>query len=176
MQKEFVADSPRVEHTETLEDTSAPDTEDSIDNEMAPSSNKKVKITDSHPNESTESAVENVSVLNTSQNMEIESHLGQTSECLPEQSDSTTNEERCMQELSEPLTSYSMNLASLASHVVKQNADTPMEKLDTLEETDTNPNSNSEMTVAGQAHLSTENEREEEELLQCFQDITKDDN
>ena len=99
LQKEFVADSPCIEHTETLEDTSPPDIEDSIDNEMAPSSNKRVKITNSHPNESAESAVENVSVLNTSQNMEIESHLEETSECLPKESDSTTKEERCMQRL-----------------------------------------------------------------------------
>ena len=176
VQKEFVADSPRIEHTETLEETSPPDIEDSIDTEMAPSSNKRVKIINSHPNESTESAVESVSVLNTSQNMEIESHLEQSSECLPKESDSTTKEERCMQDLSEPLPSSSMDLASSASHVVTQNKDTQVEKLDTLEETNTNLKSNSEMTVADQAHLSTENEREEEELLQCFQDITKDDN
>ena len=176
LQKEFVADSPRVEHTEPLEGTSPPDTEYSIDNEMAPSSNKRVKITNSHPNESTESTLENVNVLNTSQHMEIESHLGQTNDCLPEESDSATKEERCTQELSEPLTSSSANPASSASHVVEQNVDTQVEKLDTLDETNTNPKSDSEIAVADQANLSTENEREEEELLQCFQDITKDDN
>ncbi|XP_076247122.1 proline-, glutamic acid- and leucine-rich protein 1 [Calliopsis andreniformis] len=201
IQKEFVADGSQAEHSETIEDTSVFDTENVIDEEdAAPSSNKKLKVTNSNPDESIIDSIENTSqnidtesqlertnnnVLETDKTPEVEMTVSIENKNIVENEEVTQITDKLLDEATPVLatddTSKTMNNTVEAPssppllHVNQENEDSQVEKMDVSEETKQNPENNSEVVKADQKSSSTQNEKEEEEdMLHLFQDIPKD--
>lgn len=161
--------------------------------DTAPSSNKKLKTTNSDADKSIENTIKDTSAAtNTSQNIEIESHLEQAESVLGTEKivqthdkDTIVNEgpaqtvDKSPDEVTPVLvaedTSESINntiQSSSSPPRVQENENIQIEKMDTSEETDQSPENNSEMSRDREALPA--GEEEDEDILLSFQDIPKD--
>lgn len=192
IQTEFVVDSQRVDNTETFEDGSLLNVENTID-DTAPTSSKRLKVTDPHFDESIESIVNITDVLNTEQNTETMLHLEErnedtanTSESIIEKETSVMVQDKDILEnegLAQPSDMVLNDTTEIVNnetqspsspHFIKESESILIETTNTLEENCPNLEKDCHVSKADQEHLPIENAEEKvEEILQLFQDVPK---
>ncbi|XP_012138499.1 proline-, glutamic acid- and leucine-rich protein 1 [Megachile rotundata] len=177
IEKEFIADPPVQEHNETIETDTVNTAEDT-----EPSSNKKLKVIDSHVEQIDESVVKNVTedevqVEETNENsLEKLNSLTETEMTVEEQEPSIAESETCdkLNDVSPVNDTNETEETVPPVQVTEENESNNTEVMDTTEEPDHNLEV-AEVSKASEEHLPQEKEKEEEEILQLFQDVPKDD-
>ncbi|XP_034189817.2 proline-, glutamic acid- and leucine-rich protein 1 [Osmia lignaria lignaria] len=182
-EKEFIADQPVQDQDETTEND---DTVDTVEEDMIPSSNKKLKVTNlrvdeiekSIANNTTEETNENIleksnSLIEEEMTVEVQDTTIVESEKLPITCDKPLNKVDSI-----PVVIDKPEIKESVSSVQKimENEGISNEDMNTIEETNHNLETPSELTEANKEDLSSDKENEEEMLLQLFQDVPKDNN
>ncbi|KZC05222.1 Proline-, glutamic acid- and leucine-rich protein 1 [Dufourea novaeangliae] len=189
IQKEFVADNQSTEHTETVDDVCSLDAENIIVEDTMSSSNTKNKAINFHPEENiidedtAPSSIE-LQVEQTYQNLLRVSSNPSEKEILlrarensmetvgPKQiTDKSLNEAEVV--LVAKHSSESVDIETQSTLLVNP-AKENEEIIDTSKDVYQNLRNDSNTTEADPKYSSAENENEEEEILQLFQDVPKD--
>ncbi|KOC63926.1 Proline-, glutamic acid- and leucine-rich protein 1 [Habropoda laboriosa] len=198
IEKEFVADGQSVqERMEATEDVSPVNVETAIDENTEPLPNKRLKVIHSNCNKIDELTTKNITenescIKQTNQDVLkiqdntlkqqvdviVQNNNIVESEQVTEICDKSSNESSSasvainVSETPESTSQY-QNQSISTSEV---NEGTPVESMDTTQVADNNFEIVSKVPEENQICLSSEKEKKEEEILQLFQDIPKDNN
>lgn len=175
IEKEFIADQAVQDQDETIEKDNVNDVEEDI----VPSSNKKLKVTNSCVDENDKSIANDITE-ETNENISEKSNSLIEEEMTVEVQDTTIVESEklpitCDKQLNKvdsiPVVIDKPEIKESVSSVQKiiENESISNEDMDTTEETNRKLETPSEISEANQ-------EENEEEILQLFQDVPKDNN
>lgn len=179
IQKEFVSDDQIVqEHNVIIEDETSSNIEIVLNKSIEPSSNKRLKITNSNKNETINNIQNKIDVIQTNQDpLEERDDTMEKQMTITIQNENIIENEQvvqiCKKSANETSVSNVINIGTSDSisslSIMKQTDNRNDESMDTTENINPNPeNSTSEVN-----QINSELEKGEEEILQLFQDIPK---
>ncbi|XP_043791348.1 proline-, glutamic acid- and leucine-rich protein 1-like [Apis laboriosa] len=179
IQKEFVSDDQIVqEHNVIIEDGTSSNIETVLNKSIEPSSNKRLKITNSNKSETISNIQNKIDVVQTNQDpLEERDDTVEKQMTITIQNENIIENEQvvqiCKKSANETSVSNVINIGTSDSisslNIMKQTDNRNHESMDTTENINPSPeNSTSEVN-----QINSELEKGEEEILQLFQDIPK---